>query len=58
MHLCVCVCVCVRGKGRRDCKESLRLYQAGAHPEFVLWGRGGADPEAICSLCLILKIIL
>jgi hypothetical protein len=31
--------------------------ESGAHPQFFLGG-GGADPEAIYNLCLILKIML
>jgi hypothetical protein len=32
---------------------------AGTHPAFFLWGGGGgADPEAMYDLCLILKIML
>jgi hypothetical protein len=32
---------------------------SGAHPEFFIGGEGGgAEPEAICNLCLILKIML
>jgi hypothetical protein len=38
----------------------LLLYLgSGAHPEFTLGGGGeGADPEAVCNLCLILKIVI
>jgi hypothetical protein len=32
------------------------LYKSGVHPEFFIGG--GADPEAIYNLCLILKIML
>jgi hypothetical protein len=31
--------------------------RSGRHPEFFA-GRGGADPETIYNLCLILKIML
>jgi hypothetical protein len=34
------------------------LHYAGAHPEFFLVGGGGADPETIYNLCLILAIML
>jgi hypothetical protein len=32
------------------------VYNTGADPEFSLGG--GADPEAICNVCVILKIML
>jgi hypothetical protein len=34
------------------------MLSTRAHPEFFVGGRGGADPEAIYNLYLILKIIL
>jgi hypothetical protein len=40
-----------------SCNYECRVC-AGAHPEFLIGGGGGADPEAIYNLFFILNIML
>jgi len=34
------------------------LVNLGGHPKFFPRGRGGADIESVCNLCLVLKVKL
>jgi hypothetical protein len=36
-------------------QNNCTVIKAGAHPDFVVGGGGGADTEAMFNLCLILK---
>jgi hypothetical protein len=38
--------------------SAVGLCHTGAHPEFLIGGGLGADPEAIYNLCLILSVVL